>query len=162
MKDKEIEQAVFEIIRQYGNVLKSSTRRTFIIPESRLPHSKKTIGNAIRVALLMVDDEDMKMQLKSAYISLANFVSDKEAKELEEIPKELFSFLEMDKDKKKANEIIDSVKKLQKKCEQINARASNIKGDTATAVNYIAESIRRTGEYSGGISELLINQLMND
>lgn len=101
MKDKEIEQAVFEIIREYGNVLKSSARRTFIIPESRLPHSKKVIGNAIRVALLMVEDEDMKTQLKSAYISLANFVSVKEAKELEEIPQELFSFLEMDKDKKK-------------------------------------------------------------
>lgn len=101
MKDKNIEQAIFEIIREYGNVLKSSARRTFIIPESILPHSKKVIGNAIRVALLMVDDKDMKAQLKSAYISLANFVPDKEARELEEIPQDLFSFLEMDKDKKR-------------------------------------------------------------
>lgn len=101
MKNKDIEQAVFEIIREYGHVLKSSERRTFIIPESRLPHSKKVIGNAIRVALLMVEDKDMKVQLKSAYLSLANFVPDKEAKELEEIPPQLFSFLEMDEDKKK-------------------------------------------------------------
>jgi hypothetical protein len=101
MKDKEIEHAVFEIIRDYGTVLQSSARRTFIFLESTLPHSKKVIGNAIRVALSMVDDEDMKAQLKSSYISLANFVPDKEAKELEEIPRELFSFLEMDKDKKR-------------------------------------------------------------
>jgi len=101
VENKEIEQAVFEIIREYGHVLKDSAKRTFIIPESRLPHSKKVIKNAVRVALLTVDDQDMKEQLKSAYISLANFVSDEVAKELEEIPPDLFSFLEMDEEKKK-------------------------------------------------------------
>jgi len=102
VENKEIEQAVFEIIREYGHVLKDSAKRTFIIPESRLPHSKKVIKNAVRVALLTVDDQDMKEQLKSAYISLANFVSDEVAKELEEIPPDLFSFLEMDEEKKKS------------------------------------------------------------
>ncbi len=100
-KDQEIEKAVFEIIGEYSHVLKDSAKRTFMIPESRLPHSKKVIKNAIRVALLTVDDQDMKEQLKSAYISLANFISDKEAKELEKIPPDLFSFLDMDEDKKK-------------------------------------------------------------
>jgi len=102
VENKEIEQALFEIIREYGHVLKDSAKRTFIIPESRLPHSKKVIKNAVRVALLTVDDQDMKEQLKSAYISLANFVSDEVAKELEEIPPDLFSFLEMDEEKKKS------------------------------------------------------------
>lgn len=101
MKDKDIEHAVFEIIREYGHVLKNSASRTFIVPESELPHSKKVIKNAIRVALLMVDDQDRKEKLKSAYVSLANFVSDEVAKELEKIPPDLFSFLEMDEDKKK-------------------------------------------------------------
>ena len=101
MKDKDIEKAVFEIIREFSLVLKDSARRTFIVPESRLPHSKKVIKNAIRIALLAVDDQDKKEQLKSAYISLANFVSDKDAKQLEKMPPALFSFLEMDEDKKK-------------------------------------------------------------
>jgi len=101
MKNKDIEQAVFEIIREYGDVLKNSARRTFIVPESRLPHNKKVIKNAIRIALSRVDDQDKKDQLKSAYISLANFVSDEQAKRLEKLPPTLFSFLEMDEDKKK-------------------------------------------------------------
>jgi hypothetical protein len=50
---------------------------------------------------LAADDQDKKDQLKSAYISLANFVTDEQARELEKIPPGLFSFLEMDEDKKK-------------------------------------------------------------
>jgi hypothetical protein len=101
MKDKDIERAVFDIIGDYDRVLKSAARRSFIVPESRLPHSKKKIKNAIRVALLAADDQDKKDQLKSAYISLANFVTDEQARELEKIPPGLFSFLEMAEDKKK-------------------------------------------------------------
>ncbi len=101
MKDKDIEQAVFEIIGEYDHILKNAARRSFIVPESRLPHSKKVIKNAIRVALLVTDDHDKREQLKSAYISLANFVSDEEAKGLEKIPSGLFSFLEMDEDEKR-------------------------------------------------------------
>lgn len=101
MKDKDIKQAVSAIVEEYNQILKESARRSFIIPESRLPHSKKVIKNAIRVALLAVDDQDKKDQLKSAYVSMANFVSDKDAKELEKIPADLFSFLEMEEDKKK-------------------------------------------------------------
>jgi len=101
MKEKDIERAVFEIIRKYSQVLKNSARGTFIISESELPHSKKVIKNAIRVALLAVDDQDKKEQLKSDYISLANFVPDEEIQKLEMIPTELFSFLQMADDKKK-------------------------------------------------------------
>jgi hypothetical protein len=101
MKDKDIKQAVSAIVEEYNQILKESARRSFIVPESRLPHSKKVIKNAIRVALMTVDDQDKKDQLKSAYVSMANFVSDKDAKELEKIPPDLFSFLEMDEDKKK-------------------------------------------------------------
>jgi len=101
MKEKDIERAVFEIIRKYSQVLKNSARGTFIISESELPHSKKVIKNAIRVALLAVDDQDKKEQLKSDYISLANFVPDEEIQKLEMIPTELFSFLQMADDKKR-------------------------------------------------------------
>jgi hypothetical protein len=101
MKDKDIEHAVFQIVQDYVKVLKSSARRTFTIPESELPHNKKTIKNAIRVALSSLDNEDEMEQLKSAYISLANFVSVTEAEELEAIPLELFSFLEMSEDRKR-------------------------------------------------------------
>ncbi|KYC52578.1 MAG: PhoU domain protein [Candidatus Methanofastidiosum methylothiophilum] len=60
---------------------------------------------------------------------------------------------------KKANENIDAVDKLLEKCEDINNKALNL-GIEAVPVVYIVESIRRTGEYSGDISELTINYLI--
>ncbi|MCC7571826.1 MAG: phosphate uptake regulator PhoU [Candidatus Methanofastidiosum sp.] len=60
---------------------------------------------------------------------------------------------------KKANENIESVEKLLEKCEDINNKALNL-GIEAFPVIYIVESIRRTGEYSGDISELTINYLI--
>ncbi|NYT14279.1 MAG: phosphate uptake regulator PhoU, partial [Candidatus Methanofastidiosa archaeon] len=60
---------------------------------------------------------------------------------------------------KKANENIDAVEKLVEKCEEINNKALNL-GIEAVPVVYIVESIRRTGEYSGDISELTINYLI--
>ncbi len=63
------------------------------------------------------------------------------------------------KDIKKANENIDAVEKLIEKCEKINNKALNL-GIEAVPVVYIVESIRRTGEYSGDISEHTINYLI--
>jgi len=60
---------------------------------------------------------------------------------------------------KKANDNIDSVDKLLEKCEEINNKVLNL-GIEAIPVVYIVESIRRTGEYSGDISELTINYLI--
>lgn len=101
MKRDDVKQAVFAVVREYGDVLTSSAKNTFLISESSLPYSKKVIKNAIRVALLMTDDEDMREQLIFGYISLANFVPDEEAKKTKDISKELFAFLKMDEDRKK-------------------------------------------------------------
>ena len=101
MKRKEVEHAVFDIIEEYGKVLKGTAKRTFGVPESMLPYSKKVIKNAIRVALLMTDDNDVREHLKFGYLSLANFVSDDEAKRTEEIAQDFFSFLDMEENRKK-------------------------------------------------------------
>jgi predicted RNA-binding protein with EMAP domain len=102
MKRNDVKQAVFRIVQEYGKVLDNSSKRAFLISESNLPYSKKVIKNAIRVALLMTDDEEMIEQLKYGYMSLANFVPEEEAKKTKDISKDLFSFLEMDEDKKKS------------------------------------------------------------
>jgi hypothetical protein len=101
MERKRAEKEAFRIVDEFGEVLSSSAKRTFVIPESRLPYSKKVIKNAIRVALLATDNQDTKEHLKSSYISLGNFVSDEDAKKAEDISTGLFPFLSMDeKDKK--------------------------------------------------------------
>ena len=102
MDRKKAEQEAFRIIDEFGKVLSDSDKRTFVIPESRLPYTKKVIKNAIRVALITADNNDKKENLKSRYISLGNFVSDSDAKKAEKISIGLFPFLNMDEKDKKA------------------------------------------------------------
>jgi len=64
------------------------------------------------------------------------------------------------KDLKAANEDIQSVKKLESLCEEINTLALQQKGVTAISIGYIVESIRRIGEYAEDISETAINYVV--
>ena len=61
-----------------------------------------------------------------------------------------------------ANENIELIKELVLLCEKINNNALNIKDISSVPIGYIAESIRRTGEYSTDISELLLNYLVRE
>ena len=67
----------------------------------------------------------------------------------------------MKNDMEQANRNIESIPDLISACENINKIAIQLKGEESIAIGYIAESIRRTGEYSGDISELTINHLLN-
>jgi phosphate uptake regulator len=66
------------------------------------------------------------------------------------------------RDIQSANRNIENVKELAEYCERINDHAMNIRGEAAIALSYVSESIRRTAEYAGDLSELLINQLIGD
>jgi len=66
------------------------------------------------------------------------------------------------KDIKSSNENIDTVEKLEKLCEEINTLALQQKGIVAISIGYIADSIRRIGEYAEDISETVINYLINE
>jgi phosphate uptake regulator len=66
------------------------------------------------------------------------------------------------KDIKASNENIDTVEKLEKLCEEINTLALQQKGIIAISIGYIADSIRRFGEYAEDISETVINYLINE
>ncbi len=58
-----------------------------------------------------------------------------------------------------ANKCIDLVPVITSSTERIIDSEHNVKGALATAVSYVAGSIRRTGEYSAGIAELAINRV---
>ena len=58
-----------------------------------------------------------------------------------------------------ANENIESIKILTAACEKITFNSENV-GKNAVEIGYIIESIRRTGEYSADISEIIINNLI--
>jgi phosphate uptake regulator len=61
-----------------------------------------------------------------------------------------------------SNQSFDSLEKLEELCEEINTLALKHKGAIAISVGYIVESVRRVGEYSVNISEMVINHLIAD
>ena len=79
---------------------------------------------------------------------------------LENFDRSIISFLNADM--KDANRNIESIHTLETICEDINNMV--LKQDTLVAIHvgYIAESIRRAGEYAGDISETVINLLMEN
>ena len=58
-----------------------------------------------------------------------------------------------------ANENIESISKLIEICEQIQFHTEN-SAESVVEIGYIIESIRRAGEYSSDISEIIINNLI--
>jgi len=74
--------------------------------------------------------------------------------------KSISSFFQ--KDLKASNEIVESVTKLETRCEEISTLALQQKGIVAVSIGYIIESIRRIGEYAEDISENVINYLVGE
>jgi phosphate uptake regulator len=64
------------------------------------------------------------------------------------------------KDISAANDVLNSVQPLTEQCQHIVADAMRTSGPSAISLSTIAESVRRTGEYSGNLAELVINNLM--
>jgi len=65
-----------------------------------------------------------------------------------------------DLDMKRANTTIEEVKGLEQHCEAITTAMLTHAAEEAIAIGYIAESIRRLGEYSADIAENVINYVV--
>ncbi|AGB03091.1 phosphate uptake regulator PhoU [Methanoregula formicica] len=109
--------------------------------------------HAVRIAehALPIIDADVDKKVLAA-IRKASAMS------LETFDRSIVSFFEADM--KEAHRNIESISALEKICGDINNMV--LKLDTPVAINlgYIAESIRRSGEYAGDISETVINLLV--
>ncbi len=66
------------------------------------------------------------------------------------------------KDIRIANENIEAVSDLIEVCEGITIKPGENHVQSSIATSYIIESIRRSGEYAGDISELCMNNLINE
>ncbi len=64
------------------------------------------------------------------------------------------------KNLEKANNTIENSEKIVPVYKQILTHANNVRGNIAISLAYIAESIRRTGEYSADMAEDTINYIM--
>jgi hypothetical protein len=65
----------------------------------------------------------------------------------------------LQKDINLANQIIELIRDLISTTEKISINSSN-NTEFLIAIGYVIESIRRTGEYVGDISEVIINNLI--
>ena len=74
--------------------------------------------------------------------------------------KSIISFFNADI--REAHKTIESVSVLEKICGDISNMAFKQETIAAISLSYIAESIRRAGEYSGDISENVINYIIEE
>jgi phosphate uptake regulator len=109
--------------------------------------------HAVRIAehTLPIIDAEIDKKVLSA-------IRKSSAMSLEVFDRSIISFFNADM--KEAHRNIESISALEKICGDINNMV--LKLDTPVAINlgYIAESIRRSGEYAGDISETVINLLV--
>jgi len=106
-------------------------------------HAVKIAKNVILIDYQKIDKELYNNIMKASEISL------------ELLNMSLDAWLQ--KDLNLANENIESIKKLTKAC---NAIKINPNSEYLVEIGFIIESIRRTGEYSSDISEIIINNLI--
>jgi phosphate uptake regulator len=87
-----------------------------------------------------------------------NVIKKASAMSLEIFNRSIVSFF--NRDLKEANRNIESISVLETLCGEIGTIELNQNTQVAISLNYIAESIRRAGEYAGDISETVINLLV--
>jgi phosphate uptake regulator len=162
-RDRDVDRLQWLIARQSSMVLEDITlakkmgvmqnSATYYFSTSRI---LERIGDhaviiASKVPILIdkrLDDKVIKNIVSASELALTNLSNSIEAWNKRDI--------------KSANHNIESVKALTSYCERINDAAMGIRGEAAIALSYVSESLRRTGEYAGDLSELLINQLIDD
>jgi phosphate uptake regulator len=109
-------------------------------------HAVRCVDNARKMPEGELPENLMESVRKASALSLALF------------DKSIVSYFKSDI--REANKNIEQIGQLETACEEINTLAMNQEPLTAISLRNIAESIRRAGEYSGDISENVINYLV--
>jgi phosphate uptake regulator len=111
-------------------------------------HAVRIAEHAIPIIEMNLDKQTINIIKKASVMSLEIF------------DRSIVSFF--NSDMKDANRNIESINALENICGEINNMV--LKQDTMIAIslNYISESIRRSGEYAGDISETIINVLVEE
>ena len=162
-RDKDVDRLHWLIARQTNMILKdaglarkmevstSKVVNTYII--SRIierigDHAVRLTEYGQKISDYEVDDRMLAAIRKASTLALTLF------------DKSIVSFFNGDLGGSHKN--IENVEKLEKICEHINELAMKKDPFVAVSLRYIAESIRRSGEYSGDISESIINYLVEE
>ncbi len=162
-RDNEVDRLHWLIARQHNTILKNvnfaeKMQTTTQIASTSFLISRITerIGDhIIKIAknIINILDEKIDKQIIGKLENASNL-------SINIFSKSITSFFR--KDIKSANENIDEIDKLRKQCEEINTLALKQEATIAIPLGYIAESIRRIGDYAEDISENVINYLVSE
>ena len=162
-RDNDVDRLHWLIARQTNIILKNASLarkmgestskvvNTYII--SRIierigDHAVRISENAQKMPDNQVDPEVLAAIKKASTLALSIF------------DKSIISFFNADM--RGSHKNIEQVEKLEEICENINTLAMKKDPFIAVLLRYIAESVRRSGEYAGDISESVINYLVEE
>ncbi|MDD1705591.1 MAG: AbrB/MazE/SpoVT family DNA-binding domain-containing protein [Methanoregulaceae archaeon] len=162
-RDNDVDRLHWLIARQTNIILKNASLarkmevstskvvNTYII--SRIierigDHAVRIAENTKKMPENQVDAEVLAAIKKANTLALSIF------------DKSIISFF--NEDIRGSHNNIEHVEKLEEICENINILAMKKDPFVAVSLRYIAESIRRSGEYAGDISESVINYLVDE
>jgi len=162
-RDNEIDRLHWLVARQHNIILqdinfaeKMETNARIATTSFLISRIIERIGDhVIKIADNIINIIDLKLDNK-----LIEKLDEASKISMEVFGKSIGSFSK--KDIKEANENIENVKVLDKKCKEINTYAIKQEPEIAISIGYIVESIRRIGEYAEDISENVINYLVSE
>jgi len=162
-RDNDVDRLHWLIARQMNVILKNvnlsrkmDLSTSLVVNTYLISRIVERIGDhAVRVAENMkrIEGEDIGKDTKKA-IRAASVLS------LAIFDKSIVTFFKADIVASHRN--IEDITELDEACEQINSLSMTMGTPLAISLHYIAESIRRTGEYAGDISETVINYLVEE
>lgn len=162
-RDNDVDRLHWLIARQTNLILKNASiaRKMGVTPGrvinsyiiSRIierigDHAVKWADNAKKIAAQKLDDQVLNGIKAASTLSLSIF------------DKSIVSFFQGEMMESHKN--IERVEELEDLCEEINDLAKKYHPDVLVPLRYIAESIRRSGEYAADISETVINCLVEE
>jgi len=162
-RDNDVDRLHWLIARQMNVILKNvnlsrkmELSTSLVVNTYLISRIVERIGDhAVRVAENMkrIEGEEIGRDTKNAIRAASNL-------SLEIFDKSIVSFFQADIVGSHRN--IEAIAGLDEACEQINHLSMTMGTPLAISLHYIAESIRRTGEYAGDISETVINYLVEE
>ncbi len=160
-RDTDVDRLNWLIARQTNMILQNASLSRKMEISSRMAMHYYMISriierigdHAVRIAehALPVIDADVDAKILTALKKSSEL-------SLELFDRSIVSFFNTDM--KEANRNIQSISSLEKICGDINNMALRLDTPVAVNLDYIAESIRRSGEYAGDISETIINLIV--
>jgi len=162
-RDNEIDRLHWLVARQHNIILQNVS----LAEKMNITIELATTSFLISRIIERIGDHIIRIAKNT--ISIPNNEIEKKLKEkiritsklaIDIFDKSIISFLR--KDVQLANKNIDSVLELESICKDLNKLTLNQKADITLSLGYVIDSIQRIGEYSGDISESVINHFIGE